>query len=126
MSEEPSRVYEFGPFRLEPGERQLRRNGRLVPITPKAFDTLRALVQSGGRAISKDELITSVWPDTNVAEGTLAQNIFALRKALGEPDSIETVPKFGYRFLTPVQEVRAAERKVILAVLPFENLSRDP
>jgi TolB-like protein/Tfp pilus assembly protein PilF len=126
MSDEPIRVYEFGPFRLEPGERQLRREGRLVLLTPKAFDTLQALVQSGGRAVSKDELMSSVWPDTNVAEATLAQNIFAVRKALGDANCIETVPKFGYRFVTPVQEVRASARKVILAVLPFENLSRDP
>jgi DNA-binding winged helix-turn-helix (wHTH) protein len=35
---------EFGPFRLEPAERQLRRGGRLVPLTPKAFDTAQALV----------------------------------------------------------------------------------
>ena len=125
MSPEPLRAYEFGAFRLEPAERQLRRHGRPVPLTPKAFDTLHVLVASGGRAVSKDELMNIVWHDANVAEATLAQNIFAVRKALGGVDIIETVPKFGYRFVMPVRELRAAAQKVVLAVLPFENLSGD-
>ena len=125
MSPEPVRAYEFGAFRLEPAERQLRRDGRPVPLTPKAFDTLQVLVGSGGRAVSKDELMNIVWHDANVADATLAQNIFAVRKALGGVESIETVPKFGYRFVMPVRELRAAAQKVVLAVLPFENLSGD-
>ena len=96
-----------------------------MPLTPKAFDTLHILVGSGGRALSKNEVMNSVWPDANVTEATLAQNIFAVRKALGETNSIETVPKFGYRFLMPVRELRAAAKKVVLLVLPFENLSGD-
>ena len=95
MSSEGTKVYEFGPFRLEPAERQLRRGGKLVPLTAKAFDTLQALVACGGRAISKEHLISTVWPDTTVTEATLAQNIFGLRKALGENGCIEAVPKFG-------------------------------
>jgi TolB-like protein/tetratricopeptide (TPR) repeat protein len=125
MPSNPVRVYEFGPFRLEPAERQLRREGRPVPLTPKAFDTLHVLVASGGRALSKDELMENLWPDTSVAEATLAQNIFAVRKALGEAHCIETVPKFGYRFVAPVREVHAPAGRIALAVLPFENLSGD-
>ncbi len=119
-------IYEFGMFRLEPSERLLLRAGRPVTLTPKAFDTLHMLVASGGRAISKDDLIRTVWPDTNVAEATLAQNIFAVRKALGGTVAIETVPKYGYRFVTAVRVLRAGAGKVVLAVLPFENLSGDP
>ena len=52
-----ARVYEFGQFRLEPAERQLLRAGRLVALTPKAFETLHALVAGGGRAVSKDDLM---------------------------------------------------------------------
>jgi TolB-like protein len=119
------KVYEFGPFRLEPAERQLRREGTPLPLTPKALDTLLVLVENAGRAVGKDELMEKVWPDTSVAEATLAQNVFALRKALGDTPHIETVPKFGYRFVTSVREVPAAPRKVVLVVLPFENLSGD-
>lgn len=120
------KVYEFGPFRLEPAERRLRRDGTSLPLTPKAFDTLLVLVGNPGRAVGKEELLATVWPGTNVAEATLAQNIFALRKALGGEACIETVPKFGYRFVPPVREVAAPARKNILAVLPFDNLSGDP
>ena len=118
------KVYEFGPFRLEPAERRLRREGTLLPLTPKALDTLRVLVENAGRAVGKDELMERIWPGVSVAEATLAQNIFALRKALGETPHIETVPKFGYRFVTPVREVRQFE-KIALMVLPFANLSGD-
>jgi TolB-like protein/Tfp pilus assembly protein PilF len=119
------KIHEFGPFRLEPAERQLRRDGKPLPLTPKAFDTLLVLVENAGRAVGKDELMEKVWPGTSVEEATLAQNIFALRKALAGAQHIETVPKFGYRFVTPVREVAAPARKVVLAVLPFENLSGD-
>jgi TolB-like protein/Tfp pilus assembly protein PilF len=119
------KIHEFGPFRLEPAERQLRRDGRPLPLTPKAFDTLLVLVENAGRAVGKGELMEKVWPGTSVEEATLAQNIFALRKALAGAQHIETVPKFGYRFVTPVHEVAAPARKVVLAVLPFENLSGD-
>jgi len=125
MVPDPVVVYEFGAFRLEPLERQLRREGRPVPLTPKAFDTLQALVEGAGRAISKDDLMQAVWPDTSVSDATLAQNIFAIRQTLGETGSIETVPKFGYRLALPVRQLHAPQR-VVLAVLPFENLSGDP
>jgi DNA-binding winged helix-turn-helix (wHTH) protein len=101
--------YEFGPFRLEPAERRLLREGRSVPLTPKAFDTLCALVERQGHAVSRDELMASVWPGTSVEDATLAQNILAIRKAIGA-EHIETVPKFGYRFVTPVRERRSDPR----------------
>ena len=120
----PVIVYEFGPFRLEPAERQLRRDGRPVPLTPKALDTLRLLVERAGRAISREDLMAAVWPGTHVSDATLAQNVFALRRALGDAASIETVPKYGYRWATPV-EARQVAQKLVLVVLPFENLSGD-
>jgi TolB-like protein/Tfp pilus assembly protein PilF len=125
MPQEAGSVYEFGPFCLDPAERQLRRDGTPVPLTPKALDTLRLLVESGGRAISKDELMEKLWPDTTVSEATLAQHIFAVRRAIGGTDCIETIPKFGYRFVAPVRALRTSAEKVVLLVLPFENLSGD-
>jgi TolB-like protein/Tfp pilus assembly protein PilF len=118
-------VYEFGPFRLEEGERRLRCDARVVPLTPKALDTLLVLVANAGRAVGKDELMQAIWPDAAVEEATLAQNVFAVRKALGETPYIETVPKFGYRFTGSVREVHSGPQKILLAVLPFENLGPD-
>ena len=93
-------LYEFGPFRLEPAERKLLRNGEPIVLTPKAFDTLVLLVRNSGHLLGKEELIRTLWPDSFVEEGNLSNNIFVLRKALGEdPHYIETVPKRGYRFV---------------------------
>jgi DNA-binding winged helix-turn-helix (wHTH) protein len=92
----------FGPFLVDRAERALRRDGQLVPLTPKAFDVLAALAEEPGKLVSKDELLRKVWPDTFVEESNLAYHIFAVRKALGDtaatPRYIETVPKRGYRF----------------------------
>lgn len=92
-------IYEFGPFCLDAGERVLLRDGRLVPLAPKALSTLLVLVRNMGRVMEKDVLMSRVWPDEVVEEGNLAQHVFMLRKALGEnTDYIETVPRRGYRF----------------------------
>ena len=99
-------LYEFGPFRLEPSERKLVRGNVTVALTPKAFDTLHLLVRNSGRLLGKDEIIRTLWPDTFVEEGSLANNIFLLRKALGDnPEYIETVPRRGYRFVGSVRRL---------------------
>src|SRR5438552_3186981 len=112
MSQQPNQIYEFGPFRLEPAERRLQRNGQPVPLTHKAFDTLLVLVLNHGHAVGKEELMQEVWPDAIVEEATLAQNISTVRKALGEDASgqqyIETVPKHGYRFVAAVRVRRSS------------------
>jgi TolB-like protein/DNA-binding winged helix-turn-helix (wHTH) protein/Tfp pilus assembly protein PilF len=104
-SQETPRLYEFGPFRLDPTERKLLRGNEIVALTPKAFDTLLLLVRNSGHLLEKDELITMLWPDSFVEEGSLSNNIFLLRKALGEdPAFIETVPRRGYRFIGAVRQ----------------------
>ena len=103
-------LYEFGPYRLDDSERQLWRGSEAVRLTPKELDTLSALVRGAGRLMSKEELLKEIWPDTFVGEATLAQNVFTLRRALGEAEGgksyIETVPRRGYRFAAAVREVR--------------------
>src|SRR5262245_31196923 len=78
----PSDYYEFGPFRLDVSARSLYRGAEFVPITPKMFETLHALVAEAGRVVSKDDLLTRVWPDAFVEEGSIANNVSALRKIL--------------------------------------------
>ena len=79
-----------------------------MPITPKAFDTLFALLQNVGRVIEKDELMKAVLGDTIVEEGGLTRNISVLRKTLGESledhPYIVTVPGRGYRFVANGRE----------------------
>src|ERR1043166_4768030 len=101
-----SHFYEFGPYRVDPAERRLLRGDAPLPLTPKAFETLLALVENAGRGLDKDELLRRVWPDTFVEEGSLMRNISVLRKVLGDEDGryIETMPKRGYRFVAPIRE----------------------
>jgi DNA-binding winged helix-turn-helix (wHTH) protein/TolB-like protein len=110
MTEPITYVYEFDSYRLDPQERLLWRDGVMVWLTPKAFDTLWALVEQNGRVLSKDELMDRIWPNSYVEEANLAQNISTLRKALGESTDgtkfIETLPKRGYRFVIPVRKIR--------------------
>jgi TolB-like protein/DNA-binding winged helix-turn-helix (wHTH) protein/Flp pilus assembly protein TadD len=104
--------YAFGPFLLDPVEKVLLRDGHLIHLPPKALETLLALVEKKGRLVEKAELLNRVWPSTFVEEATLAQNIFTLRKALGEgangDEYIETVPKRGYRFVAPIRQAKPA------------------
>lgn len=103
----------FGPYSIDVREGVLRRDGRPVPLTPKAFDVLAALVEQPGRLLTKEELLRTVWPDTFVEESNLAYNVFALRKALGDTAEhaqyIETVPRRGYRFAATVTPEPPAE-----------------
>ena len=93
----------FNQFVLDCDQGVLWREGDLVPLPPKVFETLSLLVQAGGRVVTKEEFMESLWPQSFVEDGNLTQNIFVLRKALGSsPDGrpyIDTVPKRGYRFV---------------------------
>jgi DNA-binding winged helix-turn-helix (wHTH) protein len=99
-------TYEFGPFRLDPGERSLLREGQPVSITPKAFDLLVYLVEHHGRLVEKQKLLAAVWPDAVVEEGNLAYNISRLRKVLEDGRNseslVQTVPTKGYRFVATI------------------------
>src|SRR5262249_23976006 len=101
-------IYEFGRFRLDSVSRLLWREGEIVPLTPKAIDLLLFLVESRGRLVTKDELMSAVWPHTFVEESNLTSYVSILRKTLQEsPEErqyIETIPKRGYRFVADVQE----------------------
>ncbi len=124
MSYQPKPIYEFGSFRLEVAERRLCRAEAVIPLPPKAFDLLLALVEQPGHLREKEELLQAVWPDAIVEEVNLANTISLLRKALGdgaqEHRFIETIPRRGYRFIAAVQksEENAAELKVIESVPP--------
>lgn len=122
--------FDFGPFRLDPVNHELRRDGRTVPLKPKAFDLLMVLVESRGRVVSKDDLMQRVWPDTVVDESSLTQNIYELRKALAADGMgvqyIETVPKRGYRFNGGTAEESETRRAKSIAVLPFRRIAGTP
>src|SRR5450631_1396108 len=98
-----AQAYAFGPFRLVPGERILRRGDQVLPLPPKAFETLLLLVRNPGHLMRKEDLISALWPDSFVEEVSLASKVSLLRKVLAGAgaagDYIQTVSKQGYRFL---------------------------
>jgi Tol biopolymer transport system component/DNA-binding winged helix-turn-helix (wHTH) protein len=104
MSRQIKHFYEFGPFRVDTANRLLLRNGEPVTLKAKVIDTLLLLVERNGEVIEKDELMTCLWPDSFVEESNLTQNIYMLRKALGDGQYIETIPRRGYRFAADVRQ----------------------
>lgn len=105
----PRPVYEFGPFTADPEMRVLMREGKVVPIPPKAFDVLLTLIRSDGAPVTRDELMQEVCGNTFVEEGSITIAIWMLRKVLGDDSRcgarfILTAPKRGYRFALPLQQ----------------------
>jgi Tol biopolymer transport system component/DNA-binding winged helix-turn-helix (wHTH) protein len=104
-------LFEFGDFRVESPEGYLYRQQERVPLSPKASQILLVLVESGGRVVLKEDLMKTIWPDTFVEESNLTFHIHAIRKALargeenGNEPYIETVPRRGYRFVSPIRIV---------------------
>lgn len=169
MRNSESDIFEFGPFRFDLADRMLFKDGEVLALPPKVLETLAVLVKNQGKVVEKSALLEAVWPDTFVEENNLNQNISALRKAFGDSEYIQTVPRRGYRFVDGVGRVSMPERaepavrgarkrrywvlwialtfalmlafvarpylrqrskpssgRIMLAVLPFLNLSSDP
>jgi len=114
----------FRPFRLDPGNQCLWRGEHRVPLTPKAFDVLRYLVEHSGRLVTQDELLEALWPETYVNPELIKKYILGIRKVLGDqhdnPVYIETLPKRGYQFIAPVTDHVAEEPHE----LPSEAVSK--
>jgi DNA-binding winged helix-turn-helix (wHTH) protein len=121
--DEPKQVYEFDEFRLDAMKRRLTRHGEVVPLYSKAFDLLLVMVQNGGRDLTKEALLDTVWPDQTVEESNLTVNMSAVRKALGEkaaqPRYIVNIPGRGYRF---VASLRAADE--VGVVIESQSISQ--
>ena len=129
------KTYGFGRFRLESPGGLLSREGQPVPLPPKVAQTLLLLVEHAGEVIEKEELLKKVWHDAFIEEGSLTRTISVLRKALDDgvdgQEYIVTLSKRGYRFVAAVEVIAkspawSANEKLMLAVLPFENLGGDP
>ena len=103
------RFFKFGPYQLDCERHLLVRDGKPVSLHEKALQILMVLVRHRGEVVSKDELMKAAWPDAFVEEANLSQNVFVLRKALGERAKenryIATVPGRGYSFVASLEEI---------------------
>ena len=116
MHKAGSQAYYFGPYCLEPSERLLTCDTQVISLAPKALDILIALVERSRSIVSKEALISLIWPEQRVDEASLSQHVSLLRKTLGERELeaggryIETVPRHGYRFVAPMKKRKFANR----------------
>lgn len=123
--------YRFGPYKFDSRGRVLFKGAKDLGLAPKVADTLSLLLANAGEVVDKSTLLDTVWAGTVVGEGSLTRTISVLRKALGGSASsdayIATVSKRGYRFVAPLERSAtrrdAGDERVMIAVLPFEDLS---
>jgi DNA-binding winged helix-turn-helix (wHTH) protein/tetratricopeptide (TPR) repeat protein len=104
----PSTLYRFRDFKLDPATRELRRQGEVIALPASAFDCLLYLIEHRNRAIGRDELIAAIWGRSDATDALLAQTLVRVRRALGdtgnEQHTVQTVPRFGYRWVAEVIE----------------------
>jgi DNA-binding winged helix-turn-helix (wHTH) protein len=117
-------MWRFGNVRFDPVRRVLSSGSQSLHLPPREADLLRVLLEAGGKPVSKDTLLATIWTDCAVEEGNLTQQVSLLRRALaslGGSDThyIETIPKLGYRFQVPARQLPptldAPRRKLYLA-----------
>jgi DNA-binding winged helix-turn-helix (wHTH) protein len=114
--------FAFDQFVLDPRERRLSRDGAPVEISGRYLDALALMVREPGNLVSKDRFLAEVWAGVPVTDEALTQCIRTLRRQLGDdagrPRFIETVPKHGYRFIAPVEQVGATPGVRVAAAGP--------
>ena len=95
-----SLAYQSGAWEIDLARRELRLGGKPVPLGGRAFGIVEALIQSAGDLVTKDDLMSRVWPDVTVGDNTLQVHVWAVRKALGADRwMLKTTPGRGYRLL---------------------------
>jgi TolB-like protein/Flp pilus assembly protein TadD len=124
--------YKFGLFRFEVAGQELSREDTIVHLTPKESGVLLLLLQKAGKTVEREDFFSKVWPDVYNPDRSLNRAISVLRKVLSdgrdEPEYIATASKKGYRFVFPVTIIgdddteRTGDPRIMLAVLPFQNL----
>ena len=129
-SHSAQRAVRFGVFEADFRAGELRKQGVKVKLQDQPFQVLQVLLQHPDEVVTREELRTRIWPSDTFVDFDVGINnaIKRLREALGDsaetPRFIETLSRRGYRFIGTIS---ASPRKFeSLAVLPLENLSRDP
>lgn len=121
MTPRTGNIYEFGDFRLQPSENLLEKDGKPIPLKPKAFAALVCLVDNSGKLVEKSELLDRVWGDAFVEEAIVSKCIWEIRTAIGDDSKesrfIQTVPKRGYRFVAETRIMDGRHWQVLTPTL---------
>ena len=125
MEQSASCLYVFGDFTLEPDRARLSCRGEPVSLRPKAFDTLRYLIEHRGRVTTKDELLHALWPKVVVTEDSLVKCIQEVRGALDDDGHryVKTIPRRGYLFDAAVTVLAATASRSGTFPLPAGGAS---
>ena len=109
-------IFRFGHVELDDATRELRVDGKPVETEPKAFDLLVYLIRHRDRAVSKDEILETLWPNQIVSETALSRAVMKARRAIGAESSaksaIRTLHGHGFRFVADVETDSDAEAPV--------------
>jgi DNA-binding winged helix-turn-helix (wHTH) protein len=115
-------IFQFGKFQIDARARTVRRGKVIVTLNSRSFDVLLYFVRNPGRVLAREEMLKNVWRDASVDEGSLAQSISVVRRALeekpGDNDYIVTLPGRGYQFVSPIT--------VVPTVVPAEGSRVNP
>src|SRR5688572_24385182 len=128
VSDQASDGLSFGPFNLRASERLLTKDGVPVDLGARALDILIALISTPNEVVSKKDLMSRVWPDVTVEEGSLRFHMASLRKALGDGKDgaryITTLAGRGYCFVASVSQASRPRDEVPAALpnFPYANL----
>ena len=120
----------IGDWQIDPQANELKQNGNVVRLEPRAMQALLCLAENAGRPVTREELLARAWADCIVNDDSLSSAISKLRKAFAddskEPKFIETVPKVGYRLVAAVQHKARFNGAHEAAPLPAETKASQP
>ena len=139
MSNNLNNLYKFGEYVFDPKTHELRRNDDPILLSPKASELLRLLLDRNNKFVSKQEIFEKLWADTFVEDGVLTQNIYTLRKILGNGENgkplIENKTRLGYRILVEVSvvdfdtgnlRIRVTEQNTVFEISRVPDLFKFP
>ena len=110
----PDQRYTFERWTLDCGRGTLTAETSDIALRPKSFEVLRFMIENAGRLVSRDDVLSAVWPGVTVTEDSLTQCVSEVRQALGDPGQhiIKTVPKRGYIFAVRVSAAGSSEHNL--------------
>src|SRR5262245_9005753 len=131
---EPATILRFDSFELDTGSGELRRHGDRIKLPPQPFRVLELLVRRSGEIVPRSAIRERIWCDDTFVDFEQGLNfcIRQIREALGDaaaaPRFVETLPRRGYRFLSPLETPARLDQRppTRLIVLPFRMLRPDP
>lgn len=108
MNSSSKRIFRFGDVEVDLAQGSIRRGGEELHLRQQTFQVMIYLLENRERPVTKDELLKSIWKETAVTDDALVQCVMDIRRAIGDdsrrPQFIKTLPKVGYRFVSPVEE----------------------